>query len=526
MDSVLFVDDEEILLELDKIYIEKTEEFSVDTAKSAFEALKKITEKSYDAIISDYDMPEMDGIGFLKEVRSRHGSLPFLLFTGKGREEVVIEALDNGVDYYIQKGNDVQGMYAELSHKIKRAIERRRIKDDLERSRQQMNDIINFLPDATFVRDLRGNVISWNHAMEKMTGISSDAILGKGDREYSLPFYKEKCALLADIVLENNPAIHSRFKYFERIGDKIRSEVFIPHFNDGNGAYLWTTASPLYDSRGTVTGAIESFRDISDYYTVKRDLGISREMIQGFVDIIPVAVYEMNLDYILTFANRVGFEWFGFTREEFERRISILEFIAPGDWERAITDFKEVAAGRRTGIGQEYLLRRRDGSTFPALVFRGKIDSPETGEPIGVRGIIIDLTEQKKNAEALLESRERLNCAMKAGDIGIWDVDMRTMKVHDIHEWARHALGYQPDDLPIITVTTCKRLVHPLDLPRILFAFYQHLKGKNPLFESNFRLSCRDGSWKWVNVRGKVIERNTDNHPVRITGTINVVHGS
>jgi CheY-like chemotaxis protein len=150
MYSILYVDDEEVLLGLNKIYLERTGEFSVDTAKSAQDGLRKIPEQQYDAIVSDYDMPHMDGIGFLKEVRSRFGNLPFLLFTGKGREEIVIQAVDNGVDYYIQKGHDMHGMIAELSHKIKRAVERRRISDDLERSRQQMNDIINFLPDATF----------------------------------------------------------------------------------------------------------------------------------------------------------------------------------------------------------------------------------------------------------------------------------------------------------------------------------------------------------------------------------------
>jgi PAS domain S-box-containing protein len=522
MYSVLYVDDDEILLGLNKIYLEKTGEFSIDTAKSAGEALGKIAGQSYDAIVSDYDMPEMDGIAFLKVVRERHGSIPFLLFTGKGREDVVIRAVESGADYYIQKGIDLHGMFAELSHKIKRAIERRRITGELERSRQQMKDIINFLPDATFVRDIDGRVIAWNLAMEKLTGISREEMLGKGNLDYALPFYHERRPLLADMVIAKDPDLGSHYQFFERTGDKITSEIFIPHFKGGAGANLWIAASPLYDAQGAVTGAIESFRDISDTYAVRKDLGVSREMIQGFADIIPVAIYEMDLEYTCTFCNRLACTWFGVTRDDLAKGISILDYITPGDRNRAIADIKGSVCGR-SGTGQEYLLVRKDGSTFPALIYGAKIVDPETGKPVGVRGVIIDQTSRKKEAQELYESRERLALAMRAGDIGIWDVDMRTMEVSDISQWAYHTLGYQPGDLPVITVNTCKSFVHPLDLPRVLFAFFRHFRGKEALFEAEFRLACRDGNWKWVAVRGKVIERDKNNHPVRITGTINEI---
>lgn len=518
----MYVDDEEVLLGLNKIYLERTREFSVDTANSARDGLRKISEQRYDAIVSDYDMPHMDGIGFLKEVRLQHGNLPFLLFTGKGREEVVIEAVDNGVDYYIQKGHDMHGMIAELSHKIKRAVERKRIKDDLERSRQQMNDIINFLPDATFVRDIQGRVIAWNRAMEVLTGISREEMLGKGDCEYALPFYHTKCPLLADLVLEKDPVIDPRYVFFQRTGDTITSEIFIPHFKEGSGANLWIAASPLYDAQGTVTGAIESFRDISEQYAVRRDLHRSREMIQGFADIIPVAIYEMDLRFNLTFCNSIGSAWFGLTREDLEKKISILDFVLPEYRERAIADLTNAVNGQQSA-GQEYLLVRKDGSTFPALVYGGKITDPDSGNPLGVRGVIIDITERKKQAQDLYESRERLKFALKAGDIGIWDVDMRTMRVSDIYEWANRTLGCQLEDSQAITIASCKSLLHPVDLPRVLYDFYQHLNGNKLLFETEFRAPCKDGTLKRVAVRGKVIERDARNHPVRITGTVNEI---
>ncbi|MFA7304792.1 MAG: response regulator, partial [Methanoregula sp.] len=121
---VLYVDDEPLLLDIGKIFLERSGDFAVQTAPNAPHAMRLLNEARYDAIISDYQMPEMDGIQFLSEVRSRFGQIPFILFTGKGREDVVIRAINSGADFYLQKGGDPTVQFAELSHKIKSATSR------------------------------------------------------------------------------------------------------------------------------------------------------------------------------------------------------------------------------------------------------------------------------------------------------------------------------------------------------------------------------------------------------------------
>ena len=108
---VLFVDDEPDLLELGKLFLEESGEFSVDTASSAADALDCLNHKNYEAVVSDYQMPEMDGIGFLKRVRATDTAISFIIFTGRSREEIVIEALNNGADFYLQKGGDPDTLY-------------------------------------------------------------------------------------------------------------------------------------------------------------------------------------------------------------------------------------------------------------------------------------------------------------------------------------------------------------------------------------------------------------------------------
>jgi PAS domain S-box-containing protein len=126
--SVLYVDDEEAFLELGKRYLEQTHEFTVTPAQSAAVALDLLKSNGIQAIVSDYQMPVMDGIAFLKQVRATDKHIPFIIFTGRGWEAVAVEAFENGADFYLQKGNaePPRSTYANLMHKIKLAIEHRK----------------------------------------------------------------------------------------------------------------------------------------------------------------------------------------------------------------------------------------------------------------------------------------------------------------------------------------------------------------------------------------------------------------
>jgi signal transduction histidine kinase len=116
---VLYVDNNPVLLDSGKRFLEREKDIQVDTAVTAGEALERMKTVSYDAIIADYDLTETDGIRFLRMVREKSPRLPFIFFTGTSREEIVIEALNNGADYYIKKGDDPESRFVELSHSIR-----------------------------------------------------------------------------------------------------------------------------------------------------------------------------------------------------------------------------------------------------------------------------------------------------------------------------------------------------------------------------------------------------------------------
>ena len=209
--TVLYVDDEPDLLEIGKLFLEKSGQFSVDIITSAPAALTLLNMKNYDAIVSDYQMPEMDGIEFLKRIRTSENTVPFIIFTGKGREEIVIQALNEGADFYLQKGGEPVSQFTELAHKISQAIQKRRAEASVHDHERREADIINFLPDATFAIDINGMVITWNRAMEDMTGVKAAEILGKGNYEYAIPLYGERRPVIIDLLLHEDPALETKY---------------------------------------------------------------------------------------------------------------------------------------------------------------------------------------------------------------------------------------------------------------------------------------------------------------------------
>jgi PAS domain S-box-containing protein len=142
--------------------------------------------------------------------------------------------------------------------------DRKRFENDLIESRQLMASIIDFLPDATFVVDNEMKVIAWNRAMEEMTGVSKDEMLGQGDHAYTVPFYGDRRKQLLDLLDISDSELEAKYEHVERKGGTLYAEVFADALNEGNGAYLWASGAALCSSDEKRVGAIEVIRDISD----------------------------------------------------------------------------------------------------------------------------------------------------------------------------------------------------------------------------------------------------------------------
>ncbi|ACL16952.1 response regulator [Methanosphaerula palustris] len=176
--TLLYVDDEPALLELGKIFLEFTGEFVVQTASSVLEGIEALRCRSFDAVVSDYQMPEIDGISFLKQVRSLFGDLPFILFTGRGREDVVIEAIKNGADFYLQKGGEPRPQFSELTNQIRQAIRRRRAEISLRESEERFRGMAERSSDLILVCDPDLRITYVSPSSTKILGLDPAELIG------------------------------------------------------------------------------------------------------------------------------------------------------------------------------------------------------------------------------------------------------------------------------------------------------------------------------------------------------------
>lgn len=214
--------------------------------------------KQSNKIFKERIHPEDQGLfeKFLEEVQSGKGlvACDFRIFTAR-RALRFLRA--QGELTLAAKGESRRVLITVLD-----VTERAEMEDALCIAYQRLQDIIDFLPDATFVIDRDHTVVAWNRAIEKMTGTRKEDILGKGDYAYAIPFYGKRRPILIDLVGKQDSTVQSRYDIISE-GDTVRAESFVKTAYQGKGAYLWGIAAPFYDHQGNWVGAIESIRDIT-----------------------------------------------------------------------------------------------------------------------------------------------------------------------------------------------------------------------------------------------------------------------
>ncbi len=290
---------------------------------------------------------------------------------------------------------------------------RTRAEEVLKASQQRLFQIINLLPDATMVIDLEGKVIAWNRAIEDMTGIKAEEMLGKGDYEYAIAFHGERRPVLIDAVVKWDKEIEKKYQYIKREGESLVSETYNPLIKPGG--FLWSKASLLYDHKGEVIGAIESIRDISDRKVTEEALRESEERYRTLVENLPVAVYRNvpGPEGQFLMANPAFCHMFGLKNEEEVKKVVAADFYADPEERQQYSD-NLIEKG--VVENDERTLVKRDGTPLHASI-TSRVVYGKDGEISHFDSILFDITEQRKLENQLQQATKMEAIATLAGGV-------------------------------------------------------------------------------------------------------------
>lgn len=378
---VLHVDSESSFLKVAKRCLEVQGPFQVDTAGSVEEALGKMEEERYDAIVSEYQMPGKDGLVFLKELRIRGNDTPFVIFTGKGREEVAIEALNLGADGYFNRSGAPETVYGELAHGIRRIIEKKRATVALRESESKAKTLLENLPQKVFFKDKNSVYVFCNENYAQDLRIKGDEIKGKTDFDFHPKELAEKYRADDKRILESGNTEGIDEEYIQN-----KRRVFVH-----------TVKAPVKDEKGNVIGILGTFWDITERRKMEESVRESEEKFRNLAEQSPNMIF-INKKGKVVYANKKAEETMGYKKEEFySPDFNFLSLIAPEFKDLIKSSFNRHMNGEDVP-SIEYKLVTKEGRALDA-VLTTKLMRYD-GEP-AILGTVADITERKQVENAL-----------------------------------------------------------------------------------------------------------------------------
>ena len=442
---VLYVDDELGLLEIAKLYLEESGEFSVTTIDSVSAALDLLRKEKFDVIISDYQMPGKDGIQFLVEVRTSFGKIPFILFTGKGREEVVIQAINNSADFYLQKGGDIDAQFAELLHKIKSATSRKMADDSLLKNAEELHAAYEELAateeelranlgelksseiryrrffeavrDGILILDAEtGTILDVNPFLIKLLGFTHEQFLGK--KLWEIGIFKDIAASKDNFKeLQDKKYIKFEDLPLETIdGRQIYSE-FVSFVYDVDGKNVMQCNIRDITERKRAEEVLLKNTEELRIHQVELEaqseelrwshlaLEESRDRFRELYEFAPIGYLTLNNKALITGANLTSSKLLGIERSKLVNH-GLGRFMAPESldvWDQYFATVRQQGEKRTCTLN----LTRADGSLFPAWLEGIRLIDGEG--LITVRIAISDITERKQAEEELYLANQKLN---------------------------------------------------------------------------------------------------------------------
>ena len=266
--------------------------------------------------------------------------------------------------------------------------EQRKVEEKLRASEERFKYFIENAPEAIWVQDVNGIFIDGNKRSEELTGYKNEELIGKN---------------MLDILVspESVPRLLEAFKpdKLEEISGPNELELI-----KKDGSTVIVEASTIPVERDGKIEIIGLARDVTSRQKAEEALRESEMQFRELIELLPTVVFEADTTGKLTLVNNAAFDLFGYSQQDFDKGLNAFQMLVPEQRDRAKKNIGEIAS-RKTVGPTEYTALRKDGSTFPVLIHSSPIIRGDN--VVGLRGIIVDITERKKSENALKESEER-----------------------------------------------------------------------------------------------------------------------
>ncbi len=476
MIRVLYVDNEPALLDVCQCYLERDPEFEIEIETSGITALSRICWDSYDAIVSDYDMPGMNGIEFLHSVREKNPSIPFIIFSSKGREELIIQSLNEGADFYVQKGADIRAQYAELAHKIRQAVVKNRTVHALIESEERFRALTEQSPDIIIRIDASFRILYANPRISVLSETRPDEYLGSDLRDVT-PLQFVMKAWEEEI----------RNVFFSGRPSELQCEITA-------GSWLDCLFFPEFSPEKEVTAVTCSLRDISSRRAAEKeredlldDLISQGEFINALLNALPIPVHYKDNTLRYSGCNRAFTVLTGITEEELIGKQSC--DIWPAN-EAALcesTDTMLIREGQLTT--HTTTITDRSGRVHD-IIHSKNLFHDHQGNVAGIVGAFQDMTNYNQLVKDL-KSREELFRMIVNQSSDLFIILTPDLEISYISPGIEHLAGFLAEEV----TGHITRFLHPDDLEESVRLIQMLFDRPDTYMNAEFRAVTRTGSY-------------------------------
>lgn len=502
--SVLFVDDDKDYVELAVRFLKSGCIDSVDGVTSAMEALQRLESREYDVIICDYLMPEMDGVQLLEEIRSRGIDTPFVLMTGKDREDTVSDPIALGANLQVQKTGDMKQRFSELSDIIKNLACWKRTERRLIGERDLFRDIVDSNMIGLIVLDDKANVTVWSRGITDITGIDKATVIGR-------PFSLHSSHVLGTIISEAevDGLLRGCMRPSSRRTCTNPETGVVRHFEVG--------MFPMLGRDGEFTAGLIHILDSTQRVQLIEALEDSEKKYRQLVEMADEGIWSVDRHNRFTFVNpRMASTMASRPEKMIGERLS--DFVSDRDKEFADEALKLCTEGSSIELDFDFV---NSAGKRQVVGFKASPIFDSAGEYHGAVAVFTDLAGRRLIEEALTESlrsQEEFGRIVNASPVVVFKLDpVPPWRVDFISDNVTQ-FGFTPDDFRD-GKTNFADVVHPDDLERLESEVLGHITDGEDVFAAEYLGLTKKGETRNISAQ-VLVRRDSEGNVIGFQGII------